>query len=64
MDPNTPFLEIQFRRTLKLEQLDRLKCLVDAMVELMDGRFTGSIRINFTQGSVGRVEKFEEILRK
>ncbi len=64
MDPNTSLLEIQFRRNLKLEQLNRLKCLIDAMVELVEGRFTGSIRINFSQGSVGRVEKFEEILKK
>ncbi|MGD9503673.1 MAG: hypothetical protein AB7W37_02090 [Syntrophobacteraceae bacterium] len=64
MDPNTSLLEIRLRGNLKLEQLNRLKCLIDAMVELVEGKFTGSIRINFSQGSVGRVEKFEEILKK
>jgi hypothetical protein len=30
---------------------------------LMDKKFTGYIKINFTSGTVERVEKFEEILK-
>jgi hypothetical protein len=26
--------------------------------------FTGYIKVNFSQGSIGRIERFEEILRK
>lgn len=42
------------------------KCaqLMEYMIELQGLGFTGYIKINFSQGSVGRVEKFEEILRK
>ena len=31
---------------------------------LMDKKFTGYIRINFSHGIIGSVEKFEEILKK
>jgi hypothetical protein len=31
---------------------------------LMGKKFTGSIKINFSRGTVGKVEKFEEILKK
>ena len=43
---------------------DRLQRLWAAISRLMDGKFTGYLKINFTQGSVGRIEKFEEILKK
>ncbi len=49
---------------LKGDQMERLRRLVDAIMNLLENKFTGSIRINFTQGSIGRVEKFEEILKK
>lgn len=45
----------------KQERLDRVSEVLQALHE---NRFTGYIKINFTQGSVGRVEKFEEILRR
>jgi hypothetical protein len=30
---------------------------------LTEQQFTGYIKVNFTQGGIGRVEKFEEILK-
>ena len=42
------------------EKLDRLSML---MVQLIAEEFTGHIKINFSQGGIGRVEKFEEILK-
>jgi hypothetical protein len=42
------------------EKLDKLSML---MVKLMTEEFTGHIKINFSQGGIGRVEKFEEILK-
>jgi hypothetical protein len=42
------------------EKLDKLSVL---MVKLITEEFTGHIKINFSQGGIGRVEKFEEILK-
>jgi len=44
----------------QMEKLDKLSGL---MVKLMEDEFTGHIKINFSQGGIGRVEKFEEILK-
>ncbi|MDY6822763.1 MAG: hypothetical protein SWH68_03050 [Thermodesulfobacteriota bacterium] len=43
------------------DKMDRLAAM---LMELRDEQFTGYIKINFSQGSIGRVEKFEEILKK
>jgi hypothetical protein len=40
--------------------MDRVKKLTETFRTLINGEFTGYIKINFTQGSIGRVEKFEE----
>lgn len=37
--------------------------LIDYLNALKGNGFTGYIKINFSQGSIGRIEKFEEILR-
>jgi hypothetical protein len=44
-----------------LKKLDKLKELMHGMV---DEEFTGHVKINFSQGGIGRIEKFEEILRE
>ncbi|MEM5788183.1 MAG: hypothetical protein AAGU11_12760 [Syntrophobacteraceae bacterium] len=49
---------------VKPQHVKRLKQLVETMLGLIERQFTGSIKINFSQGSIGRVEKFEEILKK
>lgn len=41
--------------------MDRMKRLREVMRNLMEGGFSGYIKINFTQGSLGRVEKYEEL---
>ena len=38
--------------------------LVECLQEIREEKFTGYIKINYSQGSIGRVERFEEILRK
>jgi hypothetical protein len=43
---------------------DRIENLLRILKVLMDNKFTGYIKLNFTQGTLGRVEKFEEILKK
>jgi hypothetical protein len=45
------------------KQIEKLEKLVAVMTCLMGDEFTGHIKINFSQGSIGRVEKFEEILK-
>lgn len=44
-----------------LKKLDKLKEVMHSMV---DSEFTGHVKINFSQGGIGRIEKFEEILRE
>lgn len=43
---------------------DKYRKLVEYMKQLQLSSFTGYIKINYSQGSVGRIEKFEEILKK
>jgi FKBP-type peptidyl-prolyl cis-trans isomerase 2 len=40
--------------------MDRITRLSETIRTLMDGEFSGYIKINFSQGSLGRVEKSEE----
>ena len=44
-------------------KMSRLVDLVNAIQEMNEKEFTGYIKINFTQGGIGRIEKYEEILR-
>jgi hypothetical protein len=51
-------------RKPKLDHADKLKRLYEYLTSIRNENFTGYIKVNFTQGNVGRVEKFEEILKK
>ena len=42
----------------------KMKRLMEYLQGIQDQNFTGYIKVNFSQGSVGRIEKFEEILSK
>jgi hypothetical protein len=42
----------------------RLQEVLEYLVVLEQSKFTGYIRINYSQGTVGRIEKMEEILPK
>ena len=44
----------------KVNRYDRF---IDFLRNVKDSKFTGYIKINFSQGQIGRVEKFEEILK-
>jgi hypothetical protein len=52
--------------TKRAEQgsMEKIKKMMEVIKALMDKKFTGYIKINFTRGSVERIEKFEEILKK
>ena len=41
--------------------MDRMTRLIEVIKQLIGGKFTGYVKINFTQGSLGRIEKFEEL---
>jgi len=41
----------------------KLEKLMDYMSRIRRENFTGYIKVNFSQGSIGRVERFEEILK-
>ncbi|HBG04797.1 MAG: hypothetical protein A2075_11640 [Geobacteraceae bacterium GWC2_58_44] len=44
-------------------RMSRLADLLSAIQEMTETEFTGHIKINFSQGGIGRIEKYEEILR-
>jgi hypothetical protein len=53
------------KETLKDKKSEKkLKRLMEYLKGIQTENFTGYIKVNFSQGSVGRVERFEEILRK
>jgi hypothetical protein len=39
----------------------KLEMLLEHLLRLQRSSFTGELRINFTQGSIGRVEQVEEM---
>ncbi|MFW8602231.1 hypothetical protein ACOHYD_12225 [Desulfobacterota bacterium M19] len=42
---------------------DKHSKLVDYLNGVREEEFTGYIKVNYSQGNIGRIEKFEEILR-
>lgn len=52
----------------KVDQLpappDKIGRLIEHFNTLREGKFTGYVKVNFSQGNIGRVEQFEEILKK
>jgi hypothetical protein len=46
-----------------ISRVKKMNLLMKEMEALSETGFTGYVKINYTQGSIGRVEKFEEILR-
>jgi len=44
--------------------MEKEKKIIEMIRTLMDKKFTGYIKVNFSQGNIGRIEKFEEILKK
>lgn len=48
----------------KEKHLKKIERLREVMQDMVDDEFTGHVKINFSQGGIGRVEKFEEILKE
>lgn len=51
-------------KTEENKRQDKLSKLLSLLNNLAVSGFTGSITLHFTQGTVGRIEKYEEILKK
>lgn len=43
---------------------NRLRRLFAYLSDLKEAGFTGYIKVNYSQGHIGRIEKFEEILKE
>jgi hypothetical protein len=50
--------------TVRIANSNKLERLMKYLKDLNEENFTGSIKINFSQGSIARVERFEEISKK
>lgn len=44
-----------------MDKREKFEKLVEILKDLKKSEFTGSLKINFSQGGVGRIEKFEEM---
>lgn len=44
-----------------MDKRDKFEKLVEILKDLKKSEFTGSLKINFSQGGVGRIEKLEEM---
>ena len=51
-------------RAGKLPKPEKLQRLINYLETVNDQKFTGYIKVNFSQGAIGRIERFEEILSK
>ena len=51
------------KRMQKQESNTKLEQLIEYLQAGKCDQFTGYIKINFSQGSIGRIEKFEEIFK-
>ena len=56
--------KILYNKDLGGGDQSKLQKLTDYLFKVNEDKFTGYIKVNFSQGSVGRIEKFEEILKK
>ncbi len=58
---------IEMKRTIPCRRngsaVEKLERLVGVMERLVEEQFTGSVKVNFTQGGISRIEKLEEILK-
>ena len=56
--------EQDFDQKEKKKKTDKLTKLWSVINGLISSEFTGYLKLNFTQGAIGKIEKFEEILKK
>ena len=44
--------------------MEKLAKIAEVIKVLVNEKFTGYVKINFSRGTVSKIEKFEEILKK
>jgi hypothetical protein len=54
----------KLNRPTRIDKSQKLSRLLEYLRDLSDDSFTGYVKINFSQGSLARVEQFEEISKK
>lgn len=55
---------VEIKENLEEKDAEKLTKLWSVINDLKATEFTGYIKLNFTGGSIARIEKFEEILKK
>ncbi|MDY6989261.1 MAG: hypothetical protein SWQ30_14525 [Thermodesulfobacteriota bacterium] len=53
----------QKKKGTKMDNGAKFMKLIDYLNALQGNEFTGYIKVNFSQGTIGRIEKFEEVLK-
>jgi hypothetical protein len=51
-------------RSIRIDKSKKLYRLLEYLKDLNEENFTGYLKINFSQGSIARIERFEEISKK
>lgn len=54
---------VSFQKKKKETQQDKYQRLCEYIEEIRQGGLTGHIKVNFNQGNICKIEKYEEILR-
>jgi hypothetical protein len=54
----------KFDQSSRIDKFQKLCRLLEYLKDLNSENFTGYIKINFSQGSIARIERFEEISKK
>jgi hypothetical protein len=61
--PATTDPTVSFRKEKKETQSDKFLKLCEYIEVIRQGGLTGHIKVNFNQGNICKIEKYEEILR-
>jgi hypothetical protein len=48
----------------RMDKSEKIEKLLELLKQLRKTEFTGSLTINFSQGGIGRIEKYEEVRLK
>lgn len=61
--PETPDPTVLLRKKKQKNQSEKFLRLCEYIEEIRQGGLTGHIKVNFNQGNICKIEKYEEILR-
>jgi hypothetical protein len=55
--------QVDYALKKRLDKQDKMVKISRYLKDLSEEGFTGYIKLNFSQGGIGRIEKFEEVLK-